>query len=273
MASKTGRQNPDTDSPTRSSSSNTTTPLHTLPNTSKPTLAILGTGWAGWTLSQELGSQTSPLAHTHNILILSPSRTMALTPLLASAACSIFDFRIAEEPVRRSSLAASVHKYQVHVLGVDFAQKRIKCVAAVGSNGDDRAPDGGAGRAGEGEFEVEYDTLLMAPGSEVNTFNTPGVASHCYFMKSMKDAMKLRERILDCLELASLPIYTEAQKRDLLHFAIVGGGPTGVELAAEIDELVHGHLAHVYKSLAGMVTVSVYDVADRMLGAFGEKLS
>ncbi|TVY35031.1 External alternative NAD(P)H-ubiquinone oxidoreductase B1, mitochondrial, partial [Lachnellula subtilissima] len=247
------------------------TPLHTLPDNNKPTLVILGTGWAGWTLSQELGSQKSPLSRTHNILILSPSRTMALTPLLASAACSIFDFRIAEEPVRRQSLSAAVHKYQVHVLGVDFKDRRIKCVPAVGSNGDDRAPDGG--RAGEGEFEVSYDILLMAPGSETNTFNTPGVAEHCYSMKNMKDAMILRERMLDCLELASLPIYTEAQKRDLLHFAIVGGGPTGVELAAEIDELVHGHLAHVYKPLAGLVTISVYDVADRMLGSFGEKLS
>ncbi|TVY47699.1 putative NADH dehydrogenase [Lachnellula occidentalis] len=229
----------------------------------------------GWTLSQELGSQKSPLAQTHNILVLSPSRTMALTPLLASAACSIFDFRIAEEPVRRSSLSPALQKYQVHVLGVDFKQRSIRCVAAVGSNGDDRAPDleGQEPVDGAEEFEVGYDTLIMAPGSETNTFGTPGVPEHCYSMKSMKDAMKLRERILDCLELASLPIYTEAQKRDLLHFAIVGGGPTGVELAAEIDELVHDHLAHVYKSLAGMVTVSVYDVADRMLGSFGEKLS
>lgn len=139
---------------------------------------------------------------------------------------------------------------------------------AMGSNGDDRAPDGG----GEG-FEVRYDMLVMAPGSETNTFGTPGVEEYCYTMKSMKDAMKLRERILDCLELASLPTLSKAQKRDLLHFAIVGGGPTGVELAAEIDELVTGHLAKVYKEVGHLVTVSVYDIADRMLGQFGEKLS
>lgn len=90
---------------------------------------------------------------------------------------------------------------------------------------------------------------------------------------SFGGSMMVGERILDCMELACLPIYNEQQKRDLLHFAIVGGGPTGVELAAEIDELVHGHLGKVYKELEGLVTVSVYDVADRMLGMFGEKLS
>jgi NADH:ubiquinone reductase (non-electrogenic) len=160
----------------------------------------------------------------------------------------------------------------VHVTGVDFGTRKIRCVPAVGSNGDDRPPEGG-GEVEGFEFSVGYDRLIICPGSAINTFGTPGVQEHCYSMKSTKDAMRLRERILDCMEPASLPIYCEKQKRDLLHFAIVGGGPTGVELAAEIDELEHGHLGRVYKGLAGMVTVSVYDVADRMLGQFGEKLS
>ena len=154
------------------------------------------------------------------------------------------------------------------------------CRAAVGSNGDARlvgkseASDSGFSEDGEeGEFELGYEKLILAPGSETNTFGTPGVLDHCLTMKSVRDAMKLRERILDCFELASLPIYSEARKKELLHFIIVGGGPTGAELAAEIDELVHDHLLGIYPDLKGMVTISVYDVADRMLGQFGEKLS
>jgi NADH:ubiquinone reductase (non-electrogenic) len=53
----------------------------------------------------------------------------------------------------------------------------------------------------------------------------------------------------------------------------VGGGPTGIELAAEVDEMVQDHLLAIYQHLKGQVTISVYDVADRALGAFGEKLS
>jgi NADH:ubiquinone reductase (non-electrogenic) len=207
---------------------------------------------------------------------------MALTPLLASAACGIFDFRIAEEPVRRLSIAGRVTKYQVHVSSVDLKGQMVKCRAAVGSNGDARLAaedrvnsdeEQGDGHREEAEFELGYEKLILAPGSETNTFSTPGVLEHCLTMKSVQDAMSLRERILDCFELASLPVCSEERQRELLHFVIVGGGPTGVELAAELDELVHGHLARIYPNLEGMATISVYDVADRMLGQFGEKLS
>jgi NADH:ubiquinone reductase (non-electrogenic) len=198
---------------------------------------------------------------------------MALTPLLASAACGIFDFRIAEEPVRRLGNARRVKKYQVHVSGVDLEGRVVRCKSAIGSNGDARVVGKGEQEEVDGEFELYYDKLILAPGSETNTFNTPGVLEHCLTMKSVQDAMSLRERILDCFELASLPIHNEARKKELLHFIIIGSGPTGVELAAEVDELIHGHLLRIYPEMEGKVTISVYDVAERMLGAFDEKLS
>ncbi|PBP17633.1 external NADH-ubiquinone oxidoreductase 2 [Diplocarpon rosae] len=265
------------------STNETLSPSTSRSSQSKPVLAILGTGWSGFTLLQRLSK--SSLLKTHDILVLSPTRTMALTPLLASVACGIFDFRVAEEPVRRSGMMKRVpgsssgsgsgsgdgiQKYQVWVDAVDFDTRKLTCRPAVGSNGNERESTGG----GEGgTFEVSFDKLVMAPGSEVNTFDTPGVAEHCLFMKSVSDAMALREKVLDCFELASLPKFSAEQKRDILHFVIVGGGPTGVELAAELDELVHGHLLQIYPGCRGLVSISVYDVADRMLGQFGEKLS
>lgn len=62
---------------------------------SKPTVAIIGSGWGGFTLSQKLS-----LAK-YNVRVISPIRTVQYTPLLASAACGLFDARLAEEPVRR----------------------------------------------------------------------------------------------------------------------------------------------------------------------------
>ncbi|PBP19528.1 external NADH-ubiquinone oxidoreductase 2 [Diplocarpon rosae] len=270
---------PSTPSSVRSTNSNpqTLSPSTSRSPQSKPVLAILGTGWSGFTLLQRLSKSSLP--KTHDILVLSPNRTMALTPLLASAACGIFDFRVAEEPVRRSGMMKRVpgsgsgdgiQKYQVWVEAVDFDARTLTCRPAVGSNGNERESTGGG--AG-GTFEVSFDKLVIAPGSEVNTFDTPGVAEHCLFMKSVSDAMALREKVFDCFELASLPKFSAEQKRDILHFIIVGGGPMGVELAAELDELVNGHLLQIYPECRGLVSISVYDVADRMLGQFGEKLS
>jgi NADH:ubiquinone reductase (non-electrogenic) len=192
---------------------------------------------------------------------------MALTPLLASAACSIFDFRMAEEPVRRRN--KSFIKYQASV-SIDFPSRQIRCKSAIGSQ---RSGVGvGEDVCGE-EFNIRYDKLILSPGCETNTFGTPGVKEHALFMKSVKDASTFRERALDCFEEASLPNLSDKEKKDILHFVIVGGGPTGVELAAEVDELVENHLSAIYPHVKSLVTISVYDVADRVLGQFDDRLS
>lgn len=292
MAPKTRSQTSTPSKSSRSPNSKSMTISHDHEKGSKPVLAILGTGWAGFTLLNELS--TSQLLKTYDVMVLSPSRTMALTPLLASAACGIFDFRVAEEPVRSIGMmnAASNHgsdgikKYQVWVDSVDFDQRTLICRPAVGSNGDEKQEESvhsnprtkssknrGSKGGKESTFNVHFDQLVIAPGSETNTFDTPGVEEHCYFMKSVSDARAVREKILDCFELASLPHYSDEQKRSMLHFIIIGGGPTGVELAAELDELIHGHLLAIYPECRELVQVSVYDIADRMLGMFGEKLS
>ncbi|TEY81150.1 hypothetical protein BOTCAL_0034g00140 [Botryotinia calthae] len=257
-----------------STSTNEDSSPHPQSHPHKPTIAIIGTGWACWTLAQELSATTSSTS-PYNIIAISPSRTMALTPLLASAACSIFDFRLAEEPVRRRD--SKFEKYQALVTSVDFKSQTIKCKACIGGSGvSGESMDSPAYndiKEDEAHFDVKYDKLILASGCETNTFGTPGVKEFALFMKTVPDARRLREGILDCLERASLPTISEQEKRDMLHFAIVGGGPTGIELAAEIDELIQEHLGAVYPRLKGLCTISIYDVADRLLGQFDEKLS
>jgi len=59
------------------------------------------------------------------------------------------------------------------------------------------------------------------------TFGIPGVSAHAYFLKDVRDAAKIRQRILECFELACQPTVTDEERRNLLNFVIVGGGPTG----------------------------------------------
>lgn len=67
------------------------------------------------------------------------------------------------------------------------------------------------------------------------TFGIKGVKENSIFMRSPEDVHQLRNRVLDCFEIASIPTVSEAEKKRLLSFLVVGGGPAGVEYAAGID--------------------------------------
>ena len=84
------------------------------------------------------------------------------------------------------------------------------------------------------QFDMKYDYLVVAIGSENNTFNTPGVEEHAHFLKEILDARRIRSAISDAFESAMIPSQTEEERKRLLHFVVVGGGPTGVEFAAEV---------------------------------------
>jgi NADH:ubiquinone reductase (non-electrogenic) len=81
---------------------------------------------------------------------------------------------------------------------------------------------------------MNYDVLVVAIGSENNTFNTPGVAEHAHLLKEVPDARRIRSAISDAFESAMTPTQSEEERKRLLHFVVVGGGPTGVEFAAEV---------------------------------------
>jgi len=81
---------------------------------------------------------------------------------------------------------------------------------------------------------MNYDILVVAIGSENNTFNTPGVQEHAHFLKEVPDARRIRSAISDAFESAMTPTQSAEERKRLLHFVVVGGGPTGVEFAAEV---------------------------------------
>ncbi|KAJ4147318.1 hypothetical protein LMH87_001850 [Akanthomyces muscarius] len=190
----------------------------------KKSVVIVGTGWAGYTFLQDISCDA------YNVIIISPEATSPYTPLLASAACGLFDFGLAEEPVRRA---------------FDGATK---------------------------SFPISYDYLVLAPGCVTNTFGTPGVEESAFFVRNVPDAKKVQQRIQQLLELASLPDTSEEQQRALLHIAVVGGGPTGVEISAELSDLFNNDFAKLYPSLAGKMSITIFDAAQFILGAFEQSL-
>jgi len=104
------------------------------------------------------------------------------------------------------------------------------------------------------------------------TFGTPGVAENALFLRTAKDAMMVAEKVKHCFEKASIPGLTDEQQTDLLHFVIVGAGPTGVEVSSELSDLCEGSYARLYPHLKGKVTIAVHDVAENVLSGFDTKL-
>ncbi len=221
----------------------------------KPRLVIVGTGWAGFYIAQYIDT------NKYAVTCISPRRTSAYTPLLASAACGLFNFYLAEEPVRSKS--RSVQKFiKANVLDVNFNAKTVHCAPAF-----DDDP-----QLSQQEFDIDHDILVLAPGCVPNTFNTPGVSEHALFMKNVSDAMAVRKLFFDLLEKASLPNTPPSKVRSLLHIAIVGGGPTGIELTAELDDLAKRELRDLYPEVADQIHISIYDVAPHILSAYDQKL-
>lgn len=78
--------------------------------------------------------------------------------------------------------------------------------------------------------------------------------------------------MLACFEAAALPTTTDEKRRQLLNFAVVGGGPTGIEFSAELHDIIVEDLARVYPELIPFHKITVYDVATKVLPMFDEKL-
>jgi NADH dehydrogenase len=121
-------------------------------------------------------------------------------------------------------------------------------------------------------FDLPYDKLVIAVGCYSQTFGTPGVRENALFLKDVGDARKIRNRLLACFEMAAQPTTSEEMRQCLLNFAIVGGGPTGIEFSAELHDFITQDLSKIYPELIKFVKITVYDVAPKVLSMFDEKL-
>ena len=81
----------------------------------------------------------------------------------------------------------------------------------------------------------------------------------------MEDALRIRKKVISLFERASLPSVPVEEKKKLLSFVVVGGGPTGVEFAAELHDFVHEDLSKLYPSLIEHVKITLLEAGDHIL--------
>lgn len=116
-----------------------------------------------------------------------------------------------------------------------------------------------------------YDFLVIAIGSAPHHFGVPGVSEHAFPLKTLEDGVALRSHILARFE-AAMHQPDGGARKGALRFVIVGGGPTGVEFAGALAELVAGPLARDYPELEAQVSIVLLEAREGLLEGMPERL-
>ena len=123
-----------------------------------------------------------------------------------------------------------------------------------------------------GQHILPYDYLVLAVGAETNFYSIKGAQENSLTLKSLQDAMKIKNQVIEKIECAS-HITDKTERKKMLTFTIVGGGPTGVELAVELQELIKENFTHYYKEeLISEASVVLIQKDKNLLPQFGEKI-
>lgn len=130
-----------------------------------------------------------------------------------------------------------------------------------------------AQRPDQTSFELEYDHLIVGVGMRTSYFGHPEFAQFAPGMKTIDDALTIRRRVLGAFEMAET-IEDPEQRREWLTFAVVGAGPTGVELAGQIRELAMRTISREFRAIQpAEARVLLFDGIDSVLASFGPSLS
>lgn len=214
----------------------------------RPRLLVLGCGFAGFSLLYRLKKSS------WDATLLTPRNYFLFTPLLPSAIAGTVEFRSILEPARRRLRGVRVIEGTAE--SVDWNARQVSCVGAVGGE----------------RFALDWDYLVIAVGATVADFGIPGVTENTIKLYTVEDARAIRRGILEQFARAEIPGLTPEQIRERLTFVIIGGGPTGVEAAAEINDLLEEELTADYPELAPHARVVVIEALSRLLTSFDEAL-
>ncbi|KAF7547875.1 hypothetical protein G7Z17_g7423 [Cylindrodendrum hubeiense] len=220
----------------------------------KPRLVILGGGWGGVALLKELNPDD------YHVTVISPTNYFLFTPMLPSATVGTLEMRSLVEPIRRILSRVKGHFIRAKAEDVDFSHKMVE-VSQLDAQGK------------ETRFYVPYDKLVIAVGSVTNPHGVKGL-ENAFFLKDINDARMIRNKVIQNLELACLPTTTDEERKRLLSFVISGGGPTGVEFAAELVDLLNEDLTrHFPRLLRNEISVHLIQSRGHILNTYDETVS
>ena len=207
---------------------------------SRPKVVVLGAGFGGLTAAKSLDSIADvTLVDRHNFQTFLPLLYQVSTAGLAADHIA--------HPIRGALRKTNIKFRMGSPLTIDHKNKSVKL---------------------DSSEVLDFDYLVIALGSATNDFGVKGVAEHALGMKSVSEALEIRSSILRRFE--DLCSFEDDTK---LSITVVGGGPTGVEMAGAIAELKKGPLKSDFASAAKNIEVNLVEAGPRILPSFSPLLS
>jgi len=219
----------------------------------KKKIVILGGGFAGVECARQLESQFKDNPEIE-ILMVSEDNFLLFTPMLPQVASGMIETRHIVLPIR--TICKKTKFYEGRVKNIDPYGKLV----TLWGTGDKRS------------ISIHYDFLVVALGSETNFFGMSDVEKNAYTMKTLNDAVVLRNRVIDMLEQAENetdPIL----RKSFLNFVVVGGGFAGIETAGELMDLLLDARKHYPTIQKKDLRVIVLEALGMILPGFNQKLA
>ena len=217
-----------------------------IPRSSFPRLVIIGGGFAGIALAKKLRHQKI------QVVLLDKHNYHNFQPLM---------YQVATGGLEPDSIAYPIRKVLQESNDFYF---RLADVKEIDSNNRKIIADIG---------ELKYDYLVLATGSKTNFFGNKEMERNCMAMKTIPQALNIRSLILENFEQALLTNDIE-ERHSLMNFVLVGGGPTGVELAGALAEMKKAVLPKDYPDLdVRKMEINLIQSGDRILNTMSENAS
>lgn len=226
----------------------------TFPNGSKrKTLVILGSGWGSISLLKKLDTKK------YNVVVVSPRNYFLFTPLLPSTPVGTVELKSIIDPVRNIArrTRGEVHYYEAEATDIDPVNRTVHVRAVADGNYD---------------LDLKYDYLVVGVGAQPTTFGIPGVLENSSFLKEISDAQEIRTKIMANIERAAALAPSDPERKRLLNFVVVGGGPTGVEFAAELKDYVNQDLRKWMPGISEEIEVTLVEAMPNILNMFDKSL-
>lgn len=212
----------------------------------RKTIAILGTGFGGMYTWKYLIKKYPKARY----ILVNHTNYFLFTPLLHEVATGSLYHRQVVEAVRHLIEGTGSEFLMANVLSINTAGKEIVTDKGV----------------------IQYDIAVLALGSRTSFFNVPGAEEHSLILKNIADAIKIRSKIIDAFEQAVM-VKNKAERKRLLSFVIVGGGPTGVEFAAESAQLLWETFDRFYDDIhVDDITLTLVTRDPELLPMFHKKI-